>query len=162
MMSKFVKLACLTSVLLAGQVMAQDQNITDPLNLAGTYQCTGHDSHDGDFTGDLTLTLNPAGSDIQHQQIAYQLTLKAKIGDDTSNYAGYAAASGNTLAVYFANENKQDKIGLSDHGVGTASVTHQKNSDGKTTTTLHKFYYLPEYKTTGGNGTEICVKVSAA
>jgi len=142
----------------------------DKLNLAGSYKCTGYDSYDGAFNGVLTLTKDEAASDPKHNSGAYQVSLKLKVPNvsDTYNYKGYAASQGERLAIFFANEQDSDPVGKTDRGVGVAHVSHDQDVDGKYTTTIRKFYYLPEYKrdakdgTTkafGGHGRETCVKV---
>ena len=127
---------------------------SDPLHLAGTYDCYGHDARDGGYkNAQVTLTLNAQSSDFTANYGAYDFTLTL---DDGDKYTGEAAASGNSLAIYFENA-ASTTLGRSDHGVGIAVVTHDKNTDGKTTTAFHKFYYEPKYKG-GNNGTETCIK----
>lgn len=58
--------------------------------------------------------------------------------------------------MFFANDNEQAPT---DRGTGIAVITHDQDSEGKYTTTLHKSYYLPDYKG-GGRGTESCIKTS--
>ncbi|MDP3561806.1 MAG: hypothetical protein Q8R83_06490 [Legionellaceae bacterium] len=127
----------------------------DPLHLAGTYHCSGHDARDGGYqNATVTLTLNAEQSDFTANYGAYAFTLTL---EDGAKYIGEAAASGNSLAIYFKNS-VLTATGRSDQGVGIAVVTHDKNMVGKATTVFHKFYYEPKYKG-GNNGTETCVKV---
>jgi hypothetical protein len=153
-----LKQLCLTglfvfSFIQMNSAVAQTQAIIDPLNLAGTYHCHGYDSHEGAYKGaTVTLTLDAKDSDFKHNHGAYHFLL---VEPDGTRYTGEAAASGNDLAVYFQNTSKTMKT---DRGVGIASVTHDKNSQGKATTVFHKFYYEPDYEG-GGNGSETCVKV---
>lgn len=126
----------------------------DQLGLAGTYQCTGYDKHDG-FAADgkVLLTLDAKNSDFSNNYGAYRLKLIEK---DGTTYVGEAAASGNSLAIYF--ENTSPTM-TTDRGVGIATVSHDADSHGKTTTVFHKFYYQPTYQK-GGNGYDTCVKQS--
>lgn len=124
----------------------------DALHLAGTYQCYGYDSHDGGYKdATVTLTLDAKNSDFAHNHGAYHFNLKEP---DGVQYTGEAAASGDNLAIYFENAAVSEKT---DHGVGIAVVTHDRDIDGKVTTAFHKFYYEPAYQG-GGNGSETCVK----
>lgn len=124
----------------------------DPLGLAGTYLCQGHDQHDGDYKGaTVTLTLDEKNSDLAHHYGAYHFSL---VEPDGITYKGEAAARGNNLAIYFENTTPSAST---DRGVGIARVFQTKNSAGKTMTRFQKFYYEPDYEG-GGNGTETCVK----
>lgn len=123
-------------------------------SVAGTYQCQGYDAHDGGYQdATLTLTLDKKDSDFTNRYGAYHLKLVEK---DGAEYLGEAVASGNTLAVYFKNTATSMPT---DNGVGLATVTHDKDINGKISTVFHKFYYQPDYKG-GGNGSETCVKKS--
>lgn len=124
----------------------------DPLNLSGTYKCHGYDMHDGGYE-DATaiLTTDKKDSAFANNYGAYHFKLLEKSG---TIYRGEAAASGNTLAIYFANTSEPKS---NDYGVGIATVTHDKDIKGNATTVLHKFYYEPHYQG-GSNGSETCVK----
>jgi hypothetical protein len=125
----------------------------DELNLAGKYECSGYDSHDGSYDNViLTLTLDSQNSDDEHNFAAYGFELAE--ADGTVQYTGEAAASGNSLAIYFKNTDPEKQT---DSGVGIATVSHDLNANGKASTVIHKFYYEPTYQG-GGNGSETCVK----
>ena len=128
---------------------AAPKTTNDALNLAGTYHCHGHDSHDGDYKdATVVLTLDAKNSDSAHDRGAYHFAL---IEPDGTRYVGEAAASGNNLAIYFENTGSSMQT---DRGVGIAQITHKK---GKTI--FSKYYYEPNYQG-GGNGTENCEKPS--
>ena len=130
--------------------------VPDPLHIAGNYKCTGFDSHDGAFIGDLTFRLDEKASHFDKSFGAYTFKLIVELGGEKSTYSGYAAAQGQSLSMFFANDNEQAPT---DRGTGIAVITHDQDSEGKYTTTLHKSYYLPDYKG-GGRGTESCIKTS--
>lgn len=160
MTRKKIPLAVLAMSLSFGsQVMAK---ATDPLHIVGDYACTGYDSHDGAFQGTLSFTLDEPASNFQHSFGAYRFRFEAGAGAEASSYSGFAAAQGQSLAMYFANDSQQAPT---DRGVGIATITHDQDASGKYITTLHKSYYLPDYMRTakdkssaGGLGTEVCVK----
>ncbi len=128
----------------------------DALNLGGQYKCDGYDQHDGGYKDDvLTLTPDVKQSDFAHNFGAYHFQLAES--DGTVAYLGEVAASGNSAAVYFENV---DPKKLTDRGVGIATITHDRDQQGRVTTVLHKFYYEPAYQG-GGNGSETCVKQEA-
>lgn len=157
---KKISLAVLImSLSISGRVMAKS---TDPLNIIGDYRCTGYDSHEGAFQGDLSFTLDEPASNFQHSFGAYRFRFETSGGGEAATYSGFAAAQGQSLAMYFINDNEQAPT---DRGVGIASITHDQDASGKYITTLHKSYYLPDYMLTakdkrgaGGLGTEVCVK----
>lgn len=123
----------------------------DSLNLAGQWVCSGYDSHDGGYKDAiLTLTLDEKNSDFEHNFGAYHF----KLSEPEATYLGEAAASGNMVAIYFANQAKES---VTDQGVGIAAITHDRNEKGEVNTVLHKFYYEPTYEH-GGNGSETCIK----
>ncbi|MBC3950529.1 hypothetical protein [Pseudomonas folii] len=146
------------SVASVSQVIASP---ADPLFISGDYTCTGFDSHDGAFKGALKLTVDEQASHFQQNFGAYKFTFD--VDGHASSYSGYAAAQGQSLAMYFANDSQQAST---DRGVGMALITHDQDAAGRFTTTLHKSYYLPDYMRTskegkgaGGRGTEVCTKV---
>ncbi|KQV10215.1 hypothetical protein ASC74_12350 [Pseudomonas sp. Root329] len=114
------------------------------VDYSGHYQCTGMDSHIGEYKGTVDLKLNPEQSTGDYG--AYQFTL---ILQDNSRYNGFAAAHLKSLAVYFAHTDPA----LKDYGVGIANI--DTTPDGKVSFT--KYYYGPEYEG-GGHGMETCVK----
>jgi hypothetical protein len=152
---------------LAGTLLCSGAAIAasnDPLNIVGTYKCTGYDSHDGHFTGNLTLSLDEKASKFDQNFGAYQFKLDIVLGGTPASYSGYAAAQGESLAIYFAND--KQKEAPTDRGVAIGSISHEQDKDGKYITTLRKSYYLPDYlrdakdgKGPGGRGTETCVKL---
>lgn len=130
--------------------------VPDPLHIVGNYKCTGFDSHDGSFNGDLTFTLNDTVSHFDKSFGAYTFKLVVELGGEKATYSGYAAAQGQLLSMFFANDSAEAPT---DRGTGIAVITHDQDSEGKYITTLHKSYYLPDYKG-GGRGTETCIKTS--
>jgi len=153
--------ALLASLSLSTNVMAKSP---DPLHIVGNYKCTGYDSYDGHFKGDLTFTLDEQASQFDQSFGAYQFKLKVDLDGSPAIYSGFAAAQGQSLAMYFANDNPEAPT---DRGVGMALISHDQDMNGKYTTTLHKSYYLPDYMRTpkegraaGGRGTEVCVKTT--
>lgn len=111
---------------------------------SGIYKCTGQDSHEGPYTGIVTLKLVRSQSHGEYG--AYRFTLDVP---DYGSYPGQAAAQGRKMAITFANTDPATK----DYGTGIA--TFAKNNKGKWVFT--KYYYEPEFK--GGNfGTETCVQ----
>ena len=149
----------LISFLLCNNAVAQSP---DPLHIVGNYKCTGYDSHEGYFEGDLTFTLDEKASNFAQSFGAYQFMFRVDPNGTPVTYTGFAAAQGQTLAMYFANDSQQAPTDL---GVGMASITNAQDSNGKYTTTLHKSYYAPYYQRdakdgrgAGGRGTETCVK----
>lgn len=134
----------------------------DPLHIAGHYKCTGFDSHDGPLKGDLVLTLDEEASQFEKSFGTYRLTLNVGTEQVPITYSGYAAAQGQLLSIYFANDSAEAPT---DRGVGLGVITHDQDSQGHYTTTLHKSYYLPDYMRSsqegygpGGRGTETCIK----
>jgi hypothetical protein len=159
MIRKYLLTTCLVVISLCNNAMAQTP---DPLHIVGNYKCTGYDSHDGYFEGDLTFTLDEAASDFSQSFGAYQFKLQVDLSGTPATYSGIAAAQGQSLSMYFANDSQEAPT---DRGVGMALITHDQDSNGKYTTTLHKSYYLPDYERkakdgrgAGGRGTETCVK----
>ena len=149
----------LISFLLCNNAVAQSP---DPVHIVGNYKCTGYDSHEGYFEGDLTFTLDEKASNFAQSFGAYQFKFRVDPNGTPVTYTGFAAAQGQTLAMYFANDSQQAPTDL---GVGMASITNAQDSNGKYTTTLHKSYYAPYYQRdakdgrgAGGRGTETCVK----
>jgi hypothetical protein len=112
-------------------------------DFSGVYDCTGDDSHEGKYTGTVTMELVPSQS--LNQYGAYKFKLEVP---NYGTYSGQAAAHGSNVAMHFALTNQSTK----DYGTGIASF--KKNKAGKWS--FSKFYYEPEFK--GGNyGTEECV-----
>lgn len=163
MLKKGCLFVFLASVSLVGHAATP---VADPLHIAGDYKCTGYDSHDGHFKGDLNFKLDKEASHFDHGFGAYTFTLRVELeGGVGATYSGMAAAQGNQLAMYFANDSAASPT---DRGIGQASITHDQDAAGKYTTTLHKSYYLPAYMRDAkngqgaGRGTEVCVKTVAA
>lgn len=111
---------------------------------SGVYNCTGMDSHIGEFKGTVDMQLDAKQSTGPYGAYRFRLTLA-----DKSIYNGFAAAHADSLAIYFAHT---DPV-LKDYGVGIAKMT--ADPDGKPA--FSKYYYGPEYEG-GGHGMENCVK----
>jgi hypothetical protein len=113
-------------------------------DLSGIYDCQGDDSHEGKYSGTVTLQLVPSQS--LNQYAAYKFKLEVP---EYGTYLGQAAANGTQVAMHFALTDQSTK----DYGTGIASF--KKNKAGKWS--FSKFYYEPEFK--GGNyGTEECTQ----
>jgi hypothetical protein len=111
---------------------------------SGVYQCNGDDSHEGKYTGTVTLKLNVAQSMGEYSAYDFKLEVPGY-----GAYPGHAAGQGDKLAIYFANTDPKTK----DFGTGIATV--KKGKDGKLA--FRKYYYEPEFK--GGNyGVEDCAR----
>ena len=152
--AKPFKTLCLATLLAcSGGALAQ---VADPLHIAGSYKCTGYDSNDGAFKGDLTFVVDDKVSNFGQGFGAYKFKLEVPLEGATATYSGIAAAQGQLLAMYFANDSQS---AATDRGVGITVVSRDQDSKGQYTTTLHKSYYLPDYKG-GGRGTESCIKTS--
>ncbi len=113
-------------------------------DFSGVYDCTGDDSHEGKYTGTVTMELVRAQSINQYG--AYKFKLEVP---NYGIYLGQAAATGTHAAIHFALQDQSTK----DYGTGIASF--KKNKAGKWS--FNKYYYEPEFK--GGNyGTEQCTQ----
>lgn len=114
------------------------------VDFSGIYDCKGDDSHEGPYTGTVTLELVRAQSTGPHGAYSFKLEVPGY-----GAYPGHAAARGKTMAIYFANTDPATK----DFGTGIA--TFSKTKAGKWS--FAKYYYEPEFK--GGNyGMEVCVQ----
>lgn len=137
-MKKFFILFCLLS---AASITNAKPAFTGE-NFSGVYDCTGDDSHEGKYTGTVTLELVTSQSLKQYGAYKFKLEVP-KYG----TYLGQAAANGTNVAMHFALADQSTK----DYGTGIASF--KKNKAGKWS--FSKYYYEPEFK--GGNyGTEEC------
>ncbi|WP_079436834.1 hypothetical protein [Zoogloea sp. LCSB751] len=113
-------------------------------DFSGTYDCTGDDSHEGKYTGTVTLERVPAQSTAKLGAYSFKLEVPGY-----GAYPGHAAANGRQMAIHFALTDASTK----DYGTGIA--TFSKTKAGKWR--FSKYYYEPEFK--GGNfGTETCVR----
>ncbi|MCG2576862.1 hypothetical protein LZ012_07630 [Dechloromonas sp. XY25] len=113
-------------------------------DFSGTYDCTGQDSHEGPYTGVVTLARVDSQSTGPHGAYAFKLEVPGY-----GSYPGHAASRGKTMAIHFANTDPAPK----DFGTGIASFARAKS--GKWS--FAKYYYEPEFK--GGNfGTEVCTQ----
>lgn len=113
-------------------------------DFSGVYDCTGDDSHEGKYTGTVTMRLVPAQSLNQYGAYTFKLEVP-----DYGTYLGQAATNGTHAAMHFALTDQSTK----DYGTGIASF--KKNKSGKWS--FSKYYFEPEFK--GGNyGTETCVQ----
>ncbi|HJV24586.1 MAG TPA: hypothetical protein VJ673_02820 [Aromatoleum sp.] len=114
------------------------------VDYSGVYDCTGKDSHEGPYTGIVTLELVRAQSNGEYGAYRFKLEVPG-----SGAYPGHAAAKGKEMGIHFANTDPATK----DYGTGFASFA--KNKKGKWAFT--KYYYEPEFK--GGNfGSEYCVQ----
>jgi len=111
---------------------------------SGSYQCTGMDSHIGEYKGTVDMKLNPEQSTGPYGAYSFTLTLP-----DNALYNGFAAAHRKSLAIYFAYTDPAPK----DYGVGIAQI--KTAADGRVS--FSKYYYGPEYEG-GGYGMETCIK----
>lgn len=112
-------------------------------DFSGTYDCTGDDSHEGKYTG--TVTLERVSGQSTGKLGAYSFKLEVP---GYGAYPGHAAANGRQMAIHFALTDTSTK----DYGTGIAAFS--KTKTGKWS--FSKYYYEPEFK--GGNfGTETCV-----
>jgi len=113
-------------------------------DFSGVYDCKGDDSHEGKYTGTVTMELVPSQS--MNNYGAYKFKLDVP---NYGTYSGQAAAHGSNAAMHFALADQSTK----DYGTGIANF--KKNKAGKWS--FNKFYYEPEFK--GGNyGTEECTR----
>lgn len=113
-------------------------------DFSGTYECKGEDSHEGPYTGTVTLQL------VKDQSFgkfaAYSLKLEVP---NYGSYSGHVAANDHSAAMYFALSDPAPK----DYGTGLAQFTKTKFGKWQ----FSKYYYEPEFK--GGNfGTETCTQ----
>lgn len=129
-------------VILSGPAYAQPQ-FTGP-DLSGTYDCKGQDSHEGPYTGVVTLALVASQSTGSHGAYKFKLEVPGY-----GSYPGHAASRGKTMAIHFANTDPATK----DFGTGIASFSKKKS--GKWS--FAKYYYEPEFKE-GNFGTELCTQ----
>lgn len=113
-------------------------------DFSGIYDCTGNDSHEGKYTGAVTMELVASQSTGQYGAYKFKLEVPGY-----GAYLGQAAASGTHAAMHFALADQSNK----DYGTGIANF--KKNKTGKWS--FSKYYYEPEFK--GGNyGTEQCTQ----
>jgi hypothetical protein len=111
-------------------------------DFSGVYDCTGDDSHEGKYTGTVTLQLVPSQSLNNYGAYTFKLEVPSY-----GTYSGQAAAHGTNVAMHFALADQSTK----DYGTGIANF--KKNKAGKWS--FSKYYYEPEFK--GGNyGSEKC------
>ena len=113
-------------------------------DFSGVYDCTGDDSHEGKYTGTVTMKLVPSQSLQQYG--AYKFKLEVP---EYGSYLGQAAANGIQVAMHFSLTDQSTK----DYGTGIANF--KKNKNGKWA--FSKYYYEPEFKS-GNYGTEECVQ----
>lgn len=109
---------------------------------SGIYDCTGQDSHEGPYTGTVTISAVPSQNHKEYSAYSFQLEVPG-----FGVYKGQAAAKDMQMAIYFALTDPTTK----DFGTGLA--TFKRDKVGKWT--FEKYYYEPEFK--GGNfGMENC------
>lgn len=137
-MKNFFILLCM----LPAATIANAKTLFTGEDLSGVYNCTGDDSHEGKYTGTVTMELVPSQS--LNNYAAYKFKLEVP---NYGTYSGQAAAHGTNVAMHFALADQSTK----DYGTGIANF--KKNKAGKWS--FSKYYYEPEFK--GGNyGTEEC------
>lgn len=113
-------------------------------DFSGVYECKGDDSHEGPYTGTVTLQLVREQSSGKYGAYEFKLEVPGY-----GTYPGQAAANGQMLAIHFALTDQSTK----DYGTGIAQFTRAKSGKWK----FSKYYYEPEFK--GGNyGTESCLQ----
>ena len=111
---------------------------------SGTYDCKGHDSHEGPYTGTVEFALVKAQSTGKHGAYSFKLQVPGY-----GTYPGHAVAKGHTAAIYFALTDPSTK----DYGTGLATFSKAKSGKWQ----FEKYYYEPEFK--GGNwGIERCTQ----
>jgi len=133
----FIVSLCLSSL------CAQAAPFSGP-DFSGVYDCLGNDSHEGAYTGTVTLERVPAQSDGEYGAYDFQLEVPGY-----GVYTGEAAAHGMRMGIHFALSDPSTQ----DFGTGIADF--EKTASGKWR--FRKFYYEPAYK--GGNfGTEDCTQ----
>jgi len=114
------------------------------IDFSGIYDCKGNDSHEGKYSGTVTMEL--VRSQSVNEYGAYKFKLEVP---EYGIYLGQASSNGTHAAMHFALPDQSTE----DYGTGIASF--KKNKSGKWT--FNKFYYEPAFK--GGNyGIEQCVK----
>jgi hypothetical protein len=139
-MRSTAKILLITAMLVVNPLNAQP--IFTGQDYSGVYECKGNDTHEGAYTGTVTMQRKPdhsfgtyAGYDFKLEVPGYGV------------YLGHAAANGAHVAMYFALTDPKT------HDFGTG-VSEMKKKSGRWS--FHKFYFEPEYK--GGNtGVEDCV-----
>ena len=138
-MKKFV----VAALMLTSHITFAAPTVFTGTDFSGTYDCSGSDQHDGNFSGAITLELVRAQSTGRYG--SYTVKFEAT---GFGSYLGHAAARDNNMALYFANTDASKK------DFGNSIVTLRKNRNDKWQ--FESFYYEPEYY--GGNyGTELCV-----
>jgi len=111
-------------------------------DFSGVYNCVGDDTHEGKYTGVVTMALKPSHSKGNYASYDFKLEVPGY-----GTYLGHAAANGYHVAMHFALQDQSTK----DYGTGIAEM--KKNASGQWA--FHKFYFEPEFK--GGNtGVEDC------
>lgn len=137
----------LSTIALALLVCASAQAAPAPYtgpDYSGTYQCTGKDDHEGDYTGVVTLELVRTQSSGIYGAYKFKLDVPGY-----GSYPGQAAARGKDMAIHFALTDQ------STHDYGTGIAAFSKTKAGKWS--FSKYYYEPEFK--GGNfGLERCTQ----
>lgn len=113
-------------------------------DFSGVYDCKGDDSHEGKYTGTVTMELVPSQS--LNNYGAYKFKLEVP---NYGTYSGQAAAHGSNAAMHFALADQSAK----DYGTGIANF--KKHKTGKWS--FSKYYYEPEFKD-GNYGTEECTQ----
>lgn len=139
-----MRLSLLFLIFAASCVYAGNRTAFTGPDFSGVYECKGDDSHEGPYTGTVTLQLVREQSSGKYGAYAFKLEVPGY-----GTYPGQAAANGNMLAIHFALTDQSTK----DYGTGIAQFTRAKSGKWM----FNKYYYEPEFK--GGNyGTESCLQ----
>lgn len=145
----------LLTLLTSTALLAAPDTVTGPQpkaytapDYSGSYRCEGQDSHEGPYTGTVTLELVREQSSGRNGAYRFELEVPGY-----GRYPGQAASSGTTMAIHFALTDQSTK----DYGTGIAEFTRTR--DGRWQ--FRKYYYEPEFK--GGNfGFETCTQDKTA
>lgn len=139
-MNKSLIFICLLSI---APIISAKQTFTGQ-DYSGIYDCSGDDSHEGKYSGTVTMEL--VKSQSVNQYGAYKFKLEVP---NYGTYLGQAAVNGTHAGIHFALQDQSTK----DYGTGIASF--RKNKGDKWS--FSKYYYEPEFK--GGNyGIEECTQ----
>ena len=116
-------------------------------DFSGEYDCKGLDSHEGPYTGVVTMKLRPEHSKEGYSSYDFKLEVPG-----FGVYSGHAAAQGHFVAMHFALPSEGGVYGGKTQDFGTG-IAEMKQKHGKWS--FKKFYFEPAFK--GGNtGTEEC------
>ncbi|MCC2644678.1 MAG: Uncharacterized protein K0R94_456 [Burkholderiales bacterium] len=125
------------------------------IDFTGKYLCSGYDTKDGAYTGDvLTLKLDAGHSYEKRDLYSYSFILSdAATGKIV--YNGSAVSVGSNLSIHFKNTDPKKST---DEGVGLAvasKITRDKNGNFMPSK-IQKFYYEKDYTS---DGSEECTQI---